>query len=566
MPEFIEANNPGCKADYILFNNVSELPVDPPNPIGDYDFQIVQIATRSILQEHHYFRLRYEDASAYEDLFETIRDNLSRVLETALSYNKNHGLLTFASNFMVPQQNAMGRLLPRYDLRNPVYFFEQLNVALAAELRQYKNVHLLDIDLISASVGRKYVQDDAVWSFAHNAALSDVDYAGDQQRIEPVRPMSEHYELRTYEFVQAMWGEIIALYRTIRQTDAVKLVVVDLDDTLWRGVMAERDSPSWDAIEGWPLGFAEALLYLKRRGVLLAILSKNDEGNIRRIWNEVFHGLLSLDDFAVRKIDWNSKVENLDDVIASVNVLPRSVVYIDDNPVEREAMRQAFPDLRVLGSEPYSFKRVLLWAPETQVAFITEESGRRTEMVQQGAQRETARKRMSREEFLASLNLRIGVRTIRDDRDAAFPRAFELLNKTNQFNTTGQRWKLEEARGEFARGGVWYGFEVEDKFTKYGLVALALMNGAEMVQFVMSCRVVGLGVEMAAFAAISNIIGQSDSGQIIGRIFDTKANALAFNFLKSLNIDHNGEIWKLNLGTLPLPPNHIKTEHFQAAI
>lgn len=557
LPEFIEANSPGCKADYILFNNLSELPSEPPHPAGDYDFQIIQIATRSILQEHHYFRLSYDDLKGYEALLESVKDNLYRILDGALAYNQNHGMLTFISNFLVPQQNAMGRLLPRYDLRNPVYFFEQINIALHEEIARHSNVHVLDVDMISAGMGRKYVQDDAVWSFAHNAALSDADFAADQQRIETIAPMSARYELRTYAFVQAMWGEIVAMYRTLRQIETVKLVVVDLDDTLWRGVLAEHGDPSWDIIEGWPLGFAETLLYLKRRGVLLAILSKNDEATIAGLWDRVFQGLLHFSDFAVRKINWQAKVENFDEILAAVNLLPRSVVYIDDNPVERAAIQEAFPEVRLLGSDPYVLKRVLLWAPETQVPFITSESTRRTEMVQQGVERETARKRMTRSEFLASLELKVKVQPIYSTKDIAFPRAFELLNKTNQFNTTGKRWTLNEVESSFEDGFVWHGYEVEDKFTNYGLVALAIIKIPEVLQFVMSCRIVGLDVERSILALIMNVAKNGGFSNIRGPFVFTGTNQPMINSLSNLGLVYDGTIWETAPNVLIPPPAHI---------
>ena len=86
-------------------------------------------------------------------------------------------------------------------------------------------------------------------------------------------------------------------------------------------------------------------------------------------------------------------------------MLPRNVVFIDDNPVERDAVKAAFPDMRVIGDDPYELRSLLLWAPETQVPYITNESVRRTEMVQAQVQREAARKRLSREEFLQTLEI-----------------------------------------------------------------------------------------------------------------------------------------------------------------
>ena len=100
------------------------------------------------------------------------------------------------------------------------------------------------------------------------------------------------------------------MYRTLRGIDQVKLVIVDLDDTLWRGVIAEEGDISDETIEGWPMGLIEALQFLKKRGVLLAIISKNDEARIEGLWDRIMRGRLRLEDFVVRRINWRSKADN----------------------------------------------------------------------------------------------------------------------------------------------------------------------------------------------------------------------------------------------------------------
>ena len=130
-----------------------------------------------------------------------------------------------------------------------------------------------------------------------------------------------------------------------------------------------------------------------------------------------------------------------------------------------------------------------------QVATVTAESGRRTEMVQAQVERESTRKRMSREEFIASLAIQLDIFAIDDVLHPRFARALELINKSNQFNTTGKRWTLEETKAAFAAGTCFHAFEVTDKFTAYGLVGVVIVSTDTIVQFVMSCRIIGLDVE-----------------------------------------------------------------------
>ena len=449
-PDVLQGRFPDCVAEHFLVNNATVLPDNPPSPPEDYDFHVVQVHLRKILPERDHFVLSYSDPAAHERLFETARDRLSEWLGELMRWNTAHGILTFVCNFLVPQQNPMGRLLPRYDLRNFVYFVERLNQALDQELRQYKNAYLFDFDQIVSTFGRRHIQDDAVWILTHGSALSAAGWEDDQARLEPVDRVDCYYPMMTHQLLQHAWAELTAMVRTIRQTDMVKLVLVDLDDTMWRGVAAEgAEISSVVAIEGWPLGFAEALMFLKRRGVLLGVVSKNDETRVRDIWRRIYGTRISLEDFAAVKINWRPKAENIEEILAQVNLLPKSVVFIDDNPVERAAVKAAFPEIRVLGPNPYLWRRILLWSPETQVATITAESAARTEMVQKQVQREEQRQRLSREDFLASLGVRASVSEFASTADRRFPRTLELINKTNQFNTTGKRWTLQECESFF---------------------------------------------------------------------------------------------------------------------
>src|SRR5439155_11657968 len=169
----LESIYPDCVADYFVVNHASILPEQPPVAPQEYDFQLVQIHLRKLMEGHHYLGLSYSDPRAFERFFETVRTRLSDSLGELMRWNKAHGILTFVCNFLVPQQNPRGRLLPRYDLRNFQFFIEKLNQALEEELRHYRNAYLFDFDQIVSTYGRRYLQDDAVWTIAHGAVLTD---------------------------------------------------------------------------------------------------------------------------------------------------------------------------------------------------------------------------------------------------------------------------------------------------------------------------------------------------------------------------------------------------------
>ena len=158
--------------------------------------------------------------------------------------------------------------------------------------------------------------------------------------------------------------------------------------------------------------------------------------------------------------------------------------------------------MRLLGADPYLVRRILLWSSETQVARLTGESVNRDAMMRRQQERERERVALSRDEFLAGLKCRVGLRRLDSQESDDFARAFELLNKTNQFNTTGRRWTSAELSGLFNAGGRLYVFDVEDKFTRYGLVGVIVYNKGCFVQFAMSCRVLGLEIEGSVLNAI----------------------------------------------------------------
>lgn len=567
-PDFIKVAMPGCPCDYLVFNNIAQIPSRPPKPADAYDFQMVQIPLRSVLPDGPFFRMSYSDIDGYEKLFEMAKGRLSQFLQAAMRWNLEYGILTFVFNFHLPQQNPMGRLLPRYDLRNFVYFIEELNKHLVTETRKFKNAYIFDHDQVMATYGRKYFQDDSIWQSNHNSAIIDLDFLYDQERVEGACRASTYLQSKVSEYIGYEWAEILAMYKTIRQMDTVKLVIVDIDDTLWRGVAAEQSESELrlEALEGWPLGFAEALGHLKRRGVVLAIASKNDEGRVAQILSRSYGRRLCLDDFVVRKINWQPKADSIETILHEINVLPRNVVFIDDNPSERAAVKAAFPEIRVFGPNPLLWRRILLWSAETQVSSITAESAARTEMVHAQVERERQRQQMSRQDFLASLSVAVNLIDITDMDHPGFPRVLELINKTNQFNTTGKRWTKQECIPAVATGTRFMAFDVEDRFTRYGIVGAAIVCESHIVQFVMSCRVVGMEVEIAALSGILRAIHEGGFGSARASLEETELNLLCRDLYERCGFKRCGDQWIRPLIPLLEKPSHVRITGSVAAL
>ena len=299
-------------------------------------------------------------------------------------------------------------------------------------------------------------------------------------------------------------------------------------------------------------------MLLKQCGILLAIISKNEEVRVRALWPGVFGEKLKLADFASVQINWQPKVENMHAVLGAMILLPQSVVFIDDNPAERDAMQRAFPSMRILGRHPLYLRHTLLCSAETQGSTLTGESVRRTEMIQAQLHRESDRTAISREEFLRAASPVVTFAVLNDMDHANFTRAQELIGKTNQFNTTGRRWTVADYTEFFKHGGYALTFEVTDAYTPYGLVGVVLVQRAQLVQFVMSCRVLGYGVEQAALAHLAGVMRAGGVGAITAQLVETEVNFPCREVFAKAGFHSAGTDWDLNAGDVPVAPAWVR--------
>jgi predicted enzyme involved in methoxymalonyl-ACP biosynthesis len=227
------------------------------------------------------------------------------------------------------------------------------------------------------------------------------------------------------------------------------------------------------------------------------------------------------------------------------------------------------------------WRRILLWSAETQVSSITAESAARTEMVHAQVagqnrdvfehglaaiakarsidrERKRQRQQMSRQDFLASLSLAVNLIEITHVDHPRFPRVLDLINRTNQFNTTGKRWTKQECMPAVATGTRFIAFEVEDRFTEYGLVGVVVVRKSEVLQFVMSCRVVGMEVEIAALSEILRAIHEGGFGSTRANLQETDMNLLCRDLYERCGFNRLGDQWIRPLIPLLEKPSHIR--------
>lgn len=557
IPENIQRHWPGCEADWIALNNLQPLPEQPPQPLDTYDFQLIQTSTRAFWRDTEHLMLSQERPRDWQQLQTTAVERLRLIMHELMRYNRERGVLTFVANFFVPTVNPAGRLLPRNDHRNLVFFFEELNRALVEIVGGYANAYILDVDAIAASLGKRYILDEAMWISTHNAVYGVTDDPLDGKRLEPVAPQLSKFESKAYEFILECLHELRASFRSVRGTDAIKLVVTDLDDTLWRGVSGEWDGPVFS--DGWPNGYAEALAFLRQRGVLLAVISKNDPQTVMGRWSS----LLPPEQFSVLMINWTDKPTNMQEVLATTNLLPHNVLFIDDNPAERQAMQAAYPTMRVIGADPHVLRRILLWSPELQSGGISRESAQRSAMVEGQIRREAQRQQLDRGSFLAGLKLRLRPLSLMGMGSDSASRCLELINKTNQFNTTGERWTHEGLAAALAAGAQLWGFDITDVHTPYGITAVAVLQPGLVRQMVVSCRVFGLGIEETLLQLLGR--AQPWPDQLLSMAFaETGRNQVALQNLTSAGLQRQADRLVVPLAAMKPMPDHITVEAIQA--
>jgi FkbH-like protein len=320
-----------------------------------------------------------------------------------------------------------------------------------------------------------------------------------------------------------------------------KVLVTDLDNTLWKGVIGEDGVAGIEVGPGTPAGEAHLQLqvYLKElreRGVVLAVSSKNNPEDARQPFEEHAGMALKLDDFAAFRANWDDKAENIRRIAQELSLGLDSFVFIDDNPLEREWVRSQLPDVAVVELGPSIFQ----WVREIDrgrhffALTLSAEDVARAKQYQQQSARETLRSAYgSMDEFLQQLRLEASVEPVSP---ANLARVTQLINKTNQFNLTTRRYTeaqiaqwMNESRSD---GNVWLGaFQMSDRFGSYGLIGVLICRETgshawEIDTWLMSCRTLGRQMEKFMFDRLLDAAREREVRTLVGVYRPTAKNKM----------------------------------------
>jgi FkbH-like protein len=355
---------------------------------------------------------------------------------------------------------------------------------------------------------------------------------------------------------------------------------VDLDNTLWGGVIGE------DGLEGITLGgndapgnafydFQLALDGLRRRGVLLAICSRNNPDDVWPVIDSHPHMVLRRNHFAASRVNWNDKASNIVEIARDLNLGLDSLVFLDDNPAERALLRQQVPDVLTvdLPADPAYYTDALLNLDVFESLGLTDEDRARGEMYLQAQTRREFEKAVVASTDLMTHLESLGI-AIKIEKATPFsiPRIAQLVNKTNQFNLTTRRYTEAQVRtmAEAAGDSVVYSVTVGDRFGDLGLTGVAIVhtNTDSWVidSFLLSCRVLGRGIEDALLAHIIGRAKASGVRVLHGHFIPTAKNAPARDFYAARGFDRlecADDEGAADVFVLPLDSAEPRTSHLR---
>jgi len=432
-----------------------------------------------------------------------------------------------------------------YDAQIPegqTHLVTRFNQTLAQALHEMKGAFIWDFHRFVQRKGYDQIFDPKMWFLSKNPY---------KQSVYP-------------SFVDDLLRYILSAIGKLK-----KCIVLDLDNTLWGGVVGE------DGVTGVQLGhtypgncfreFQKGLLKLHRRGIILAINSKNNEGDAFEIIDTHPDMVLRRKHFSAFKINWSDKTSNMRRLAEDLNIGLDSMIMIDDSPIECEQIRQQLPECEVvcLPKQPYLIPCVLESIPGMENIRLTEEDRKKGEMYQA----QTARKQHetafeSLDGFLKSLDLEV---CIGEAVPFSIPRIAQLTQKTNQMNLTTRRYTEAEIASLVKDSGTRvFSVASKDKFGGNGIIGVCILKfkGEEcrIDTFLLSCRVIGRNIEGAMLAFISDFARGSGAKVLLGEYIPTAKNKPAEDMYDRFKFSKLSETsFKADLETQTFPlPSYIR--------
>lgn len=498
------------------YNQVHQMLINLNHPVwtNDLDAHLVWTSPENVVPSFQRV-LDYEPVNIDQILKEV--DSFCNMLIASITKSR----FIFMVSWSVPPHYRWIQTLTNKHNVGLTNILMQMNLRLAERLSEYKSIFILD-------------------SMYWYAAIQKKSYDIKMYALGKI-PFSRDLFVLVSEEIKAVVSGLLG------QTK--KLIVCDLDNTLWGGVIGD------DGMENVKLGgidpvgesfkaFQRELKRLAARGVLLAISSKNNEQLAFEMIEQHPEMVLKKEDFSAWRINWGDKAQNILEIVNELHLGLQSVVFLDDNPIERDRIRQALPEVYIPDlPEDYTQYPVFIHTLNCfETASVTAEDRERGKWFQVEQQRQEEKRLVgSLDDWLKSLEIKVRVTKLNS---VILPRAVQLLNKTNQFNMATRRftpedyWMWNNQTNHFS-----FVFEVQDKFGTAGYTGLLSLSQIEPGQveiqdFVMSCRVMGKGIEEAMLHYAKVFAGASC---LKTKYIQTSKNKPFFDFIKDKYVSSHTE-------------------------
>lgn len=409
-------------------------------------------------------------------------------------------------DFEVPPDEPWGRLSMSL-AGGRARLLQAINLRLWETAGHSPGVAIVDVDQTAAGYGKQRWSDPVLWEIAKQYPAAEA----------------------MPELGRSITAAVRAAYGL-----TMKCVALDLDGTLWGGVIGE------DGLNGIQLGgtaageayisFQRYLKSISQQGILLAVCSKNNDEDARLPFRSHPDMVLKESDIACFVANWENKQDNLRTIAETINIGLDSIVFVDDNPAERARMRQKFPEVEVvdLPADPAGFIRALSAPRFFEKSSLTAEDRARTESIRQNLERgQLAAAAGNVDEYLAGLGIKVHLTSFDDSN---LTRVVQLINKTNQFNVTTRRRTDAEVRTLLSEGCYTQAMRVADRYGDSGLtgVLIAVPDDGDLRldTWLMSCRVMGRRLEEAMFAALARYARRNNFGSILCEFIRTPKNVV----------------------------------------
>jgi len=437
---------------------------------------------------------------------------------------KEYSDIVLVPNWILKQPNESNLAFAYSKNFGLEYNLSFMNYYLSEQLNKEKNFYILNSTKWLLNCGVSNAYNSKLWYLTKN-------------------PFSNDFFKHVISDLSNLYGSIKGLGK--------KLLILDLDDTLWGGIVGEVGWKNLrigghDHIGEAFRDFQIQIKSLKNQGIILALASKNDEATVIEAINSHPEMILSMEDFVTHRINWEDKAKNIVDIVEELNLGLQSVVFFDDSPFERARVQEVLPEVLVpkLPKDPTDYNTFLSTLRCFDTSHVTDEDKTRGKLYKSESKRTKLKQHLkSLPDWIKTLNLTIMIEKIKNENT---PRAVQLLNKTNQMNLSTRRLSEQEfTRWVKMNSNNLWTIRATDKFGDYGIIGILSIsikdNVATLVDFILSCRVVGRYIEESMIEFIKEFCQKSNVNKIIGKYKKTEKNSLCYNFLNKLQLIDNNQ-------------------------